>query len=268
MSPIAAPAPEHTPVPPLVPLDRAAFIKPIAHRGLHDKATGVIENTASAFAAGLARGLGVECDLQPAADGTPFVFHDATFDRLLDTTGRVDARTPSEIAALRYRSTPERVLSFAEFLELAAGRGPLLVEIKSEWAPPQADFLRKITALAASYKGPLALMSFDPAVMAVCAALAPHVPRGIVAGVYAGPGWDVETLGVARAERLTHLLDSRAAKPSFYAYDVKALPTPVTRYVRDVQGLPLFTWTVRTADDRAIASKWADAAIFEGEVAG
>ena len=42
------------------------------------------------------------------------------------------------------------------------------------------------------------------------------------------------------------------------------LPTPVTRYVREVQGLPIFTWTVRTQEDRKIASQWADAPIFEG----
>jgi glycerophosphoryl diester phosphodiesterase len=246
-------------------LDRSTFLKPIAHRGLHDAATGIIENSATAFAAGLARGFGVECDLQPASDGTPFVFHDDTLDRLVSATGRIDQRTPVELAKLTYKNTTDRILTFADFLALCAGRGPLLVEIKSNWAAPRADFLEKIAALAAAYAGPLALMSFDPTVMAAMATLAPNIPRGIVAGIYAGPGWDVDLLGPARAERLTHLLESRAAAPSFYAYDVKALPTPVTRYVREVQALPLFTWTVRTPADRATAAQWADAAIFEGE---
>ena len=40
--------------------------------------------------------------------------------------------------------------------------------------------------------------------------------------------------------------------PDFYAYDVKALPTPVTRFVREVLGLSLFTWTVRTPEQRKI----------------
>ena len=244
--------------------DRATFVRPIAHRGLHGKATGALENTASAFTAGLAKNYGVECDLQPASDGTPMVFHDFTLERLLDTTGRVDHRTPTDLASLRYRGHADHILTFADFLELAAGRGPLLVEIKSEWTPPRLDFLEKIALLATNYKGPIALMSFDPAVMAVMAELAPKIPRGIVSGVYAGPYWNVETLGLARAERLTQLLESRAASPSFYAYDVRALPTPITRYVRDVQGLPLFTWTVRSAADRTVAAQHADAPIFEG----
>ncbi len=63
---------------------------------------------------------------------------------------------------------------------------------------------------------------------------------------------------------LSHLLESRAAAPDFYAYHVGSLPTPVTRFVREVLGMPLFTWTVRTPAERAIAARWADAPIFEG----
>ena len=58
--------------------ERSEFIKPIAHRGLHDAKKGRIENTAPAFALGLSKGYGLECDLQPAEDGTPMVFHDET----------------------------------------------------------------------------------------------------------------------------------------------------------------------------------------------
>ncbi len=50
-------------------LDRSQFLRPIAHRGLHDKARGIIENTAPAFAAAVAKGYAIECDLRPARDG-------------------------------------------------------------------------------------------------------------------------------------------------------------------------------------------------------
>lgn len=244
--------------------DRTAFVKPIAHRGLHGAHTKLLENTGPAFAAGLARGYGVECDLQPASDGTPMVFHDFTLDRLVEAKGRIDQRSVAALKALRYRDRSDQILSFAEFLDLAGGRGPLLVEIKSDWSKPHLGFLENIASLAKRYKGPLALMSFDPDVMAAMAQLAPGIARGIVSGVYEGPGWNVAKLGAKRAERLTHLLDSAAAAPSFYAYDVKALPTPVTQYIREVQGLPVFTWTVRSPADRKTAAAHADAPIFEG----
>lgn len=245
-------------------LDRAAFIKPIAHRGLHDAATGRIENTAAAFEAGLARGYGIECDLQPLADGTPVVFHDDTAERLLGTAGRIDHMDLNAIRGLRHTVSGAPVLTYAEFLELCAGRGPLLVEIKSGWRAPNAGFLEKVAALSQGYKGPIALMSFDPRVMAVMAGLVPGLPRGVVAGRYEGKGWWIDEIGLDRALALSDLLESGPARPAFYAYHVKSLPTPVTRYVREVHGLPLFTWTVRTPAERRIAADWADAPIFEG----
>jgi glycerophosphoryl diester phosphodiesterase len=245
-------------------LDRTAFIKPIAHRGLHDAKKGRIENTAPAFALGLSRGYGLECDLQPAEDGTPMVFHDETVDRLMDGKGRLARMSVKALQTMTYKGQDERMISFAEFLELAAGRGPLLVEVKSDWKKPQAGFLEAIAKHAKRYTGPLALMSFDPKVMAALAILVPKVPRGIVAGRYEGEGWWLDTLGAERGARLTDLLESAATQPSFFAYHVKSLPTPVTRYLREVQGLPLFTWTVRSAVDRKVAAKWADAPIFEG----
>ncbi len=247
-----------------MPFDRKAFVKPIAHRGFHDAKSGALENTATAFEQGLQKGYGVECDLQPASDGTPFVFHDFTLDRLVAAKGAVAARTPSDLKSLKYKTRDERLITFAEFLELAAGRGPLLVEIKSNWKKPNEAFLKDIAKQAKRYKGPLALMSFDPRIMAAFADLAPRVPRGIVSGVYAGPDWHEAELGPAMCARLSDLLESGPAKPSFFAYHVKALPRAVTSYIRDVQGLPLFTWTVRTAADRKVAAQYADAPIFEG----
>ncbi len=166
-------------------LDRAAFIRAIAHRGLHDATHGIVENTAPAFEAAMARGCGIECDLRPASGGWPIVFHDETLDRLVDGAGPVAALTPGDLARLRYRGAPATsLMSFADLLDLVGGRVPLLVELKSEWTPPDADFLGLVTSLASGYRGPLALMSFDPAVMAACAALAPKIPRGIVSGLY------------------------------------------------------------------------------------
>lgn len=244
-------------------LDRA-FLRPIAHRGLHDAAKGVIENTSAAFAAAIDKGYGIECDLRPASDGTPFVFHDAEFARLIDAPGRIDGASAATIANLVYRGSSERVLTFADFLTLVAGRVPLLVEIKSDWSELNAAFLKAIAAAVAGYKGPLALMSFDPAVMTAVKALAPGVPRGIVSGMYSGKGWWPDKIDEERAFRLSHLLESGPVEPAFYSYDVKALPTPVTRFVREVMRVPVMTWTVRTLSDLDKARQWADGITFEG----
>lgn len=247
--------------------DMTAFVRPTAHRGLHDAAAGRLENTASAFAAAIEHGYAIECDVRPALDGVPVVFHDATTERLTDAARAVETLAASDLRTLRYKGLDERILSLAEALDLVAGRVPVLVEIKSEWEPPDTRFLRSIVELAAAHPGSVALMSFDPVVIGICRELNPSVPRGIVSGRYRSDGWWSDRISPERAERLTHLLESGPAAPDFYAYHVADLPTPVTRFVRDVLGLPIFTWTVRSGADREAAARWADAPIFEGYLA-
>jgi glycerophosphoryl diester phosphodiesterase len=245
-------------------LDRDVFLRPIAHRGYHDKARGRIENSPAAFRAAVEKGYAIECDLQPSADAVPMVFHDFTLERLTAAAGPVAACPASTLAALRLAGTDDTIPTLTDLLALTAGRVPLVIEIKSAWMPLEPAYLDRIAAEARAYRGPLALMSFDPAVMAAIRARAPEIPRGIVAGVYRDEGWWSDVLDAERRERLSHLLESADAAPAFYSYHVRDLPTPVTRYVREVQRLPLISWTVRTPDDRALAARWSDAPTFEG----
>ena len=247
-------------------LDRAEFFRPIAHRGFHDARKGRIENTMPAFEAAIAHGYGIECDLRAASGGLPVVFHDETINRLIAGKGPVAALGLQDLKRLTYKNSDTRISTFAELLDAVDGKVPLLVEVKSEWDLPDGAFLSKIAELAANYRGPIALMSFDPDVMAALKDLCPNVPRGIVSGTFAGAGWWNRKISKTRGASLRDLLESGPIAPDFYAYQVSALPTPVTRFTREVLGLPLFTWTVRTTADRAAASKWSDAPIFEGNL--
>lgn len=244
--------------------DPATFLRPIAHRGLHDHQQGRIENTAPAFLAAIERGFGIECDIRPAAGGLPVVFHDAGTERLLGEHRPVSDLTVTDLHRLRYCDGTSSILRYGEFLKIVAGRVPLLVEIKSDWNEPDAAFLDEVVRLSLDYTGPLALISFDPAVMSGVRTRAPGIARGIVA---AGTNPDdplTLKLGVQRALALSQLLESGPVAPDFYAYRVSDLPTPITRYAREVHGLPLFAWTVRTAEAYETARRWADAPIFEG----
>lgn len=246
-------------------LERSTFLRPIAHRGLHTPAGPRIENTAPAFLAAIDKGYGIECDLQPASDGTPMVFHDERLDRLVAASGGIAKHTPAALARLRYRRHDAPILRFAELLDLVGGRVPLLVEVKANGRDPAPAFLDRIARQARTYKGPIALMSFSPDVVAGVGRLAPTIPRGLVVGSHKlPPSWWAAPSPANKARILTRVLGSAPDGLAFFAVDVRMLAPARAWMSRHTPHLALFSWTIRSTRERRSAARWADAPIFEG----
>jgi glycerophosphoryl diester phosphodiesterase len=237
--------------------------RPVAHRGLHDAGAGRIENTASAIAAAVERGFGVEIDVHLSADGKAFVLHDFTLDRLTRGSGATASLTMAELAAIPFRATDDRIPRLEEVLEIVAGQSTLLIEVKSRFGELQSDLVEAVADALTGYHGPVAVMSFDPRIVADFARIAPGLTRGIVADDAADPRDYGGLPADARAElaALSHLAWSR---PQFVGYWIKLLPNEMSRRIREDLRLPLLTWTVKTAEDRAAAALHADQMIFEG----
>jgi glycerophosphoryl diester phosphodiesterase len=236
--------------------------RPVAHRGLHDAAAGIIENTPSAFAAAIAADYAIECDVQVSADGEAMVFHDSTLDRLTEISGRVDAVAATALKQVKFRATADRMITLGELCDLVAGRATLLVEIKSRF-DGDMRLAARTAAVLAGYSGHVAVMSFDPAPIAALRTLAPRLPRGIVAERHYGhPAWNALPARTKRA--LAYFQHALRSRPQFIAYSVTDLSSAIPRLARNVLGLPLLTWTVRTDVDRERAARYADQMIFEG----
>ncbi|MGB6349110.1 MAG: glycerophosphodiester phosphodiesterase family protein [Pseudolabrys sp.] len=236
--------------------------RPIAHRGLHDAPSGAIENTAAAFSAALAGGYGMETDLQISADGEAMVYHDDALGRLTEGSGRLAEMTAAEIKAVRFKASAARILTLDELCDLVAGRAPLLLELKSRFDGDLRVAKRAVEVLS-GYSGPVALMSFDPELIEAVQQAAPTITRGIVAERhYSETEW--ERLSNAQRRSLAWLLHAPQSRPQFLAYSVKDLPAAPPLMARTFFGLPLLTWTVRTEEDRKLATRWADQIIFEG----
>jgi len=236
--------------------------QPIAHRGLHDAAAGVIENTGSAFAAAIAAGYAIETDLQISADGEAMVHHDDALGRLTDGSGRLADMTAAAIKAVPFKACADRILTLAELCELVAGRSTLVIELKSHF-DGDLRLVQRAAQVLASYAGPAALMSFDPAMIEALRQIAPRLTRGIVAErYYTHHEWDRLPASTKRSMAL--LLHAPRTRPQFVAYSVKDLPAAAPWVARTIFGLPLLTWTVRNETDRGRAARWADQMIFEG----
>ena len=99
--------------------------RPIAHRGLHDVTRGVVENSAAAIRAAIAKGYAVEVDLQCASDGLPVVFHDRSLERLTGESGLVAERDAEALCAIRLRGSADPIPSLPDLLSLVKARVPL-----------------------------------------------------------------------------------------------------------------------------------------------
>ncbi|MGX1308292.1 glycerophosphoryl diester phosphodiesterase [Amorphus suaedae] len=238
--------------------------RPIAHRGLHGADTGAVENSLSAATAAVEGGYAIEVDLQLSADGVPMVFHDGTLDRMTNADGPLRARTAEELAAVTLRGTSEAIPTLAALLATVAGRTPLVLELKTEWQRARDPELPRRTAEAlAGYAGPVALMSFDPDMVAASRGLMPDRPHGIVARDSSNVR-DFPRLSVMERFALTHLLHAPRTRPDFVAYRIHDLPTLSTSLLRRLFGVALLTWTVRSQTERQKAARVADQIIFEG----
>ncbi|MGL4728154.1 MAG: glycerophosphodiester phosphodiesterase family protein [Bosea sp. (in: a-proteobacteria)] len=238
--------------------------RPIAHRGLHDRARGLIENSMGAAEAAVSHRFAIECDVQLTADGEAMVFHDFTLERLTAASGRVDALTAQVLAGVAMKDTADRIPTLSAFLARIAGRVPVVVEIKSRF-DGDLRLTRRTAEVVRDFAGPVSLKSFDPAIVASLRTLTPDHPRGIVAmNDYNYP--DYAHLDASARHAMANLLHFNESQPDFISWRVRDLPSAAPYLTRSALGLPLMTWTVRSADDRAKASAHADQMVFEGFV--
>jgi len=235
--------------------------RPIAHRGLHDAAAGVIENTASAFRAAIDGGFSIETDLQISADGEAMVHHDFALGRLTLGSRLLAAMTAAGLREVPFKDTSDRIMTLGELCDLVAGRVPLVIELKSRFDGDRR-LVARVAQVLQSYAGPVAVMSFDPGLVQALRETASGLPRGIVAERYYKDSEWYE-LSDSQKRSLAFLLHAPRTRPHFVAYHVKDLPSPGPWIARHVFGLPLLAWTVRTEQDRRRARTWANQMIFE-----
>jgi glycerophosphoryl diester phosphodiesterase len=240
-----APAPDES---------RVAWLDAVtyAHRGLHGG--GVPENSQAAFAAAMARGMGIECDVLRSSDGVAMVFHDWELDRLTGESGRVKDRSAEALGRIALSGSSEGIPTLRQVLDRVNGQVPILIEVKTRADRPVAALCLAVRRVLEGYQGPHAVMGFDPRVARWFATHSPLTLRGLVV---------TEENDKALAGRIRRHLALWHARPDFLAYDIRDLPSRFAASQR-ARGLPVLTWTVRSAEHRARAETHADAAIAEG----
>ncbi|OYU41108.1 MAG: phosphodiesterase [Pseudorhodobacter sp. PARRP1] len=250
-----------------IPLPAGFLRTPLAHRAYHDRAQGRPENSRAAITAAIAAGYGIEIDLQLSSDGAAMVFHDEALDRLTPATGLVKDHTAAELAQITLRDSAETIPTLAEILSLVAGRTPLLIEIKDQ-TDTMSDTDGRLEAATATqlaaYKGPVAVMSFNPHSIAHMARLAPHIPRGLTTSAYDPDDW--APLAAETCAHLRTIPDYDRTLSSFVSHEAADLARPRVAALKS-QGAAVLCWTIRSALAEAEARKVAQNITFEGYAA-
>lgn len=237
---------------------------PLAHRGLHDVARARPENSRAGLSAAIAAGYGIEIDLQLSRDGQAMVFHDYDLARLTPEKGPIRQRDAADLAQIPLLGGDEGIPSLSEILALVAGRVPLLIELKDQHGQMGETCGTLETAAAAAlaqYQGPVAVMSFNPHMVARMAEIAPDTPRGIVTCAYTSEDWPL--LNAQTRARLRDIPDYCATASSFVSHDIDDLDAPRLDALRTL-GAAILCWTVRSPEAEASARLRADNITFEG----
>jgi glycerophosphoryl diester phosphodiesterase len=235
---------------------------PVAHRGLHGP--GIPENSLAAAEAAIAAGFGIELDIQPASDGTPMVFHDYDLARLVGDEAMIADFSPAALAEKRLLGTDQPIPTFAQFLDLVAGRVPLLVEIKDQdgrMGPDIGQLHERVADLLRDYQGPVALMSFNPHITEAFHKVAPEIAVGITSCGYAEDDWPMLTEETRR--HLGDIADFDRSGSSFISHDKTDLDNPRVDALKSM-GVPILCWTIKSPDQETASRQIADNITFEG----
>ena len=214
------------------------------HRGLH-YGSEFPENSLIAFAAALELGAGIECDLRLTADNRIVVFHDRDAWRLCGSPMKIGESTLADLGRLSLGGHP--IPTLESLLALVASRVPLLLEVKVA-----GDIWRWVPALwagLAGYRGRFAIMSFDPRIPRLIKTNMPYVRRGLIIR--------------DRHSMVRRTFAIALASPQFLAVERSALGKSWVERAR--LRMPVYSWNIRTAEERRQADVQADALIWEGD---
>ncbi|MBM3555027.1 MAG: glycerophosphodiester phosphodiesterase [Alphaproteobacteria bacterium] len=231
--------------------------QPVAHRGLHDAARGVPENSLAAFRAAIEGGFAIELDVQLSADGVAMVFHDAKLARMTGAKGLIGARPAAALGRLHLLKTRETIPTLRQVLDEVGGREPILVEIKNNSARVGPLEMATLAAIE-GYRGAIAVQSFNPGTVAWFQQHAPHLPRGQLRhNIALSRG-----LSIAQKLRYRALIRRDAGAPDFVGWNVAQITKREARRNNELRR-PILVWTVRTERAKAKARALGANLIFE-----
>ena len=215
---------------------------PIAHRGLHNSANNIYENTKESFLAAVNDNYAIECDVVLSKDHEVVVFHDENLKRLCNLDKNVSSLTMNELRNLKIYESNSNIISLDEMLHIVSAHVPIIIEIKGKFTPFIEERIQEIIR---SYRGPIALKTFNLKSVEWLIKFLPYVYKGLVID--------------SNTNNFEAILDLNI---DFVSCDIEFIESNLVDRLKK-KGLPIITWTVDNEDKKKKANLIADNIIFE-----
>jgi len=215
---------------------------PIAHRGLHSNANNIYENTKESFLAAVNENYAIECDVVLSKDHEVVVLHDENLKRLCNLDKNVSNLTMNELRSLKIYESNSNIISLDEMLHVVSAHVPIIIEIKGKFTPFIEERIQEIIR---SYRGPIALKTFNLKSVEWLIKFLPYVYKGLVID--------------SNTNNFEAILDLNI---DFVSCDIEYIESNLVDRVKK-KGLPIITWTVDNEDKKKKANLIADNIIFE-----
>ncbi|MDE7003219.1 MAG: glycerophosphodiester phosphodiesterase [Oscillospiraceae bacterium] len=235
-----------------------------AHRGLHDPALGIPENSMAAFRRAVEHGFGAELDVHLMADGGLAVVHDSSLKRVCGADVCIEDLTAADLARHPLMGTQETIPLLSQVLELFQGKTPLVIELKVERGNAAA-LTDGVMAALEGWNGAYCLESFHPAALLRLKEKHPQVLRGQLSQNFLKPE-EANGLSLPVRFALTNLLTTAFTRPDFIAYSWKDRGNASLRLMKALYGVHEVSWTVRDRETMDALDRAGAASIFEGFV--
>ena len=224
-----------------------------AHRGLHTGNSAAPENSITAFRMAANVGYGVELEVHLTADNQEVVFHDSDLSRMTGAEGKIEEFTYDQLQQLRLDHSAETIPLLKDVLQVIAGSGPIILELKPA-GKQRSTLCRLVCDLLEDYPGDVCVESFDPLALKWFRRHAPEYLRGQLAA----PPWEYDrTVSPPLAFLLGNCLCNFLSRPQFIAYKLGHKPAAV--HLAEAMGAMTVSWTSTSLKDK----KHQDAIIFE-----
>jgi len=211
----------------------------IAHRGIFDN-DKVPENSIKSFKNAINKGYVIEFDVHLTKDKKIVVFHDMDLDRMTKKTGNIKELTLEELQKIKLLDTEYRIPSLDEVLELIDGKVPILIEIKYD--VKGFELPKLLLERLKTYKGKVAIQSFDPFIVSYIRFHAGEYLRGLLVGSFKSK---IKNIFINNLVLLP--FDIFISKPDFLAVDKKMYKNKKIKNFK--KNKSVVAWTMKSKED-------------------